>query len=295
MADSEAAIANMALDCLADNTAVVQSLDDRGAQARACKRWYAHERDRMLRTFDKWGFANRRAYPTQLGGSTYDATHTYAEGDYVSFAPTSGALVNTPELISTFVYISLQPNNLGHSPDSSQTFWAQLSRAAWAYVFSLPSDYLKAQGLYPPGIRNPREEQKIPYELGDGEADDADGNDLGPGTLLYTDGGTPWDPGWTVGDPAVPVSIELMYTARVKNVKVFPEDFVEALALHLAAKVCIPLRKDAAEAKALYDRAVAAERIARATALRERQPDPPPVPRHIAARRTSGRRGSSGF
>lgn len=276
MADSDASIANMALLNIGDTKGFIGSLDDPSDQAVACKLVYATLRDKLLRSFG-WPFAARRAYPAQLGGAAFVAGTSYALGAYVSFVPGIANVANPPETLTTFVYLSLQAANLGNNPDVSPTWWRQISRAAYAYVFLPPGDLLKVNGLYHRGTRNPREDQQIPYAI---EYEPAPG----PGQLLFTDGHLPGESSPS-STSSTSLSIELEYTARVTDPHQFPPDFDETLAWAIAEKLALGLRKDPAEAKAAHTAYLEALNEAAANALQEVPREQQPVPSHIAARR----------
>ena len=46
---------------------------------------------------------------------------------------------------------------------------------------------------------------------------------------------------------------EIKYIKRVTDSGIFPDDFIEALVLKLAGKICIPLTKDKSQQKLLYE------------------------------------------
>jgi hypothetical protein len=284
MAESEAAIANLALLRIGDSKGLLDDFDGESNQAQVCKLLYGQERDNLLRAF-KWPFATRRAYPTQLGGAAWVSTTPYGVGDYASYAPAIGNVVNPPESLTTFVYLSLVANNTGNAPDSNPGSWLQISRAAWAYAFSLPADLLRVIGLYH-GNRNPREDQQVPYAIEYESAQDATGNVIGPGKILLTDAGLPWE-SWALS--TAPRSIELVYTAQITDTKQFPPDFTETLSWRIASMLALALRKDADEARRCSDAATSEFSRAVAHSMQEVRPDRPPLPSFIAARR--GRRG----
>lgn len=277
MADSEVAICNLALLKTGDSGGLIDTLDDQSQQAVVLKLLYAQKRDELMRSF-KWPWAQRRAYPTQLGGGTWAIGTTYNAGDYVSYAPSISNVTNPPELVSTFVYLSLAGNNLGNAPDSSPGSWRQISRAAWAYCFLYPGDVLQLHGLYH-GIRNAREDQEVPYELGYEPAP-------GPGTILFTDAGLPYE---ILSQGTSPASIEIRYTAQVTDTKQFPPDFTDALAWMVAEQICLALRKDAAEATRCAAAGKIAKGLAYAAAKQSIRPGPEPMPSWLAARFTRRR------
>lgn len=277
MAVSEAAVCNLALLKIGDTKGLIAALTDKSLQAQICAVEYPQVRDEIFAEFS-WPRATMHLFPSQLGGSLYDPTRTYAQGDLVSYAPAFGNVVNMPETITTFVYVSLAPANTGNQPDVSPTEWAQVSRPGYAYVFQIPGNVISVQGLYKYG-RNPREDQKIPFEIG------YDSNIGAP--LIYTDTGLPWVEDWT--DTSAPHSIEMVATIQVTDPKQFPPLFTAAVYWELAVRICPSIRKDVDVTEKLVPMAKLAFDKAWAAAMREKQEDPPPLPSWIAARLTSRR------
>jgi len=86
--------------------------------------------------------------------------------------------------------------------------------ADWGYKYSYPSDCLMAHEVYS-GIRNPRNDQRVPYKvMSDGVA-----------TAIYTD----------LEDA------ELVYTAKITDTTLFEPGFISALAYLLASEIALPL------------------------------------------------------
>lgn len=279
MADSETDICNLALLKAGDNKGFIDDLlEDTSTEAQTLRIVYPQKRDLLLKTFKGWQFSTRRAYPAQLGGALYDPTKNYGVGDCASFVPSPDLVANMPSGCSTtFVYLSIAANNLGNEPDSSPTFWRQISRPEWDCIFQLPVDVLEVHGVYP-DLRNPREDQKVPYSI---EVEPAPG----PGRILLTDGSWP-------GRANTPLQrqIGLIYTAQITDTALFPVDFTEALAWDLAEEVCLSIRKNADEAKRCREAGRIARGEASAAARREKQVDPAPLPSWIAARHGGSRR-----
>lgn len=128
----------------------------------------------------------------------------------------------------------------------------------WAYRYALPTDCLKARFIVVDGMRKPRVEERIPFEVAAEE-------DI---RVLYTD---------------QPIA-ELVYTKRVTNPNLFSEAFKMTLAWHLAAEIALPL----SAAPNLGNRAVQAYNagimIARAASLNEAEEGPEPESEFIAGR-----------
>lgn len=86
--------------------------------------------------------------------------------------------------------------------------------SGWAYKYGYPTDCLMVHGIYP-GIRNPRTDQRVPYQImSDGAT-----------TAIYTDQET----------------AKANYTARVVDTTLFEPMFTSALAFLLASEIALPL------------------------------------------------------
>lgn len=274
----EAGICNLALLKVGVTKELIDDLEtDTSVNAEVCRMLYPQSRDDLLRGF-KWPFATRRARLPQLGGSEWSALTTYGLGAYANQAPSATVTVNMPENATEFVYISLQAGNVGHSPQSSPTWWRQISRAAWAFAFALPSDYLQMQSIYRL-TRNPREDEQVPYVI---EAETAPA----PGKVLLSDAGVSWEVFWSSPDQQnILTPLEIVYTARIEDTAQFPSDFSSALAWDIAEDLALALLKDPQKAKWAHDAARESLAVATAAARRETRPDLPPLPSHIRARR----------
>lgn len=86
--------------------------------------------------------------------------------------------------------------------------------AGWGYKYSYPNDCLMVHGIYP-GIRNPRTDQKVPYQI----------MSDGASTAIYTD----------------QEAAELVYTAKVTDTTLFEPMFISALVFLLASEIALPL------------------------------------------------------
>lgn len=137
---------------------------------------------------------------------------------------------------------------------------AGVTRTGWSYVYTVPDDYLRALFLVPATGRNPRADERTPFEL--------EANDAGDGLVLLTD------------DSAA----ELAYTARITAVERYSPQFVDALAWLLASELVLGLAVKPELGPASFKRYQLALSTAAATAANERQQDPAPTPDWIAGR-----------
>lgn len=85
----------------------------------------------------------------------------------------------------------------------------------WGYAYALPTDCVQALAVTVEGLRYPRTDQKVPFEIG------TDGTK----TLLFTD----------------LEHAELIYTMRVENTSLFDPLCAQALSWLLAAEAAMPL------------------------------------------------------
>lgn len=90
------------------------------------------------------------------------------------------------------------------------------TRTDWDYVYTAPNNLLTAHEIYT-GIRNPPHSRRIPFAL--------ELNDAGTGHLILTD----------------QEQAELIYTAQLNIVALWPADFVEAVAWRLACYLALAL------------------------------------------------------
>jgi hypothetical protein len=114
------------------------------------------------------------------------------------------------------------------------------TRSGWGSVYALPADCVTARYIYA-GQRNPSADSRIPFLI---EASDS-------GRVLLTD----------------EVEAELVYTARIETVALFPARFADALAWRLAVDLmlAIPVKPQLAtiverKAQASLATAIAADR-----------------------------------
>lgn len=134
----------------------------------------------------------------------------------------------------------------------------------WAYRYAYPSDCVQARYITYPGLRNPRVEQQVPFQIGtDGTARE-----------IYTD--------------MPPEAAELVYTARITDLNLWGAVAISAFAYKLAAEIAMPMsvKPDIANsALSGYYREVSRAATA---ALNETTPDLPPESEFNAIRGTTG-------
>lgn len=130
----------------------------------------------------------------------------------------------------------------------------------WEYAYSYPSDCVKARRIEYEGLRNPRADQRIPFEVRV--------NNDGTQRYIVTD----------------QVDAELVYTMRLTDPNMFSPSFVNALSTVLSSLIAMPLSvstsitdKATARAAQVLDGAVASDE-------RESQEDHPADCEFIAAR-----------
>ena len=130
--------------------------------------------------------------------------------------------------------------------------------AGWGYKYGYPTDCLMVHAIYP-GTRNPRVDQRVPYQImSDGAA-----------TAIYTD----------------QESAELVYTAKVTDTTLFEPMFISALVFLLASEIALPLTVNPRileQLRAGYQQAV---REAAARNMNESQSLPVPDGEILEARR----------
>ena len=131
MSDIRVKIANMALSLLGADSSI-ESLDEETHNARMCKLWLEQARDGLLRAHP-WKFATATAQVF----ADYDADKHWFEGDKVVYSDT--------------VYVSLQSENKGNTPDSSPDWWEATDDLILEYVepgiYAKPSDCIRVQHL----------------------------------------------------------------------------------------------------------------------------------------------------
>lgn len=128
----------------------------------------------------------------------------------------------------------------------------------WAFKYGYPSDCLKARAIVVPGMAVPRNDQRIPYELG---------YDNGQ-RVIYTN----------------QEQAELQYTVRVEDPIVFDPMFASALAYLLASEIAMPLSVQPAIAKQARDAYALVSSSAAASSLSEGTEAPAPDSEFISIR-----------
>jgi len=128
----------------------------------------------------------------------------------------------------------------------------------WTYKYSYPGDCLFARAVVPLGLRFPRADQRVPFEVA------SDGAQV----VIYSD------------EP----DAVLRYTARVQNPAFFDAQFVSAVAYLLGSEIAIPLSLKPDIAKNARDGYALTVSRAAANNLRESEPGQPPDPEIVAVR-----------
>jgi hypothetical protein len=128
----------------------------------------------------------------------------------------------------------------------------------WTYKYSYPNDCFFARAIVPVGIRFPRADQRIPFDIG---------ND-GATRVIYTD----------------QADAVLRYSALIDNPVLYDPQFVSAFAFLLGSELAIPLSIKPDIAKSARDAYVLTASRAMANDLRERESGPEPDPALIAYR-----------
>lgn len=128
----------------------------------------------------------------------------------------------------------------------------------WAFKYSYPSDCIKARYIVPVGLRNPRNDQRIQFEVGN----------EGGQKVIYTNQET----------------AELVYTYRVTDPTLFDAMFSSAFAYLLGGEIAMPLSVKYELAKAARDAYRLEVQSAAAHSLDEQQEGPEPVSELITVR-----------
>ena len=129
----------------------------------------------------------------------------------------------------------------------------------WGYVYLVPADAIKVKAITIPGLRNPRADQRIPFEMAAIQ---------GVGKVLYTD-----------ANPC-----ELQYTSEITDPTQWDSLFCVAFAYLLGSFIAMGLSSTpqvAAQCRAAAEQTLA---LAMAQDLIEGQPDTPPECAFIADR-----------
>lgn len=143
------------------------------------------------------------------------------------------------------------------------TALADASFSGWEYGYILPTDCLCVREVYA-GTRNPAAASRIPYTLELGN--DSDG--YATLRIILTD----------------EAGAEILYTARVTAVPLFPPLFVDALAWKLAADLALSLPVKPQVGLAMAQGYRQAVDLAALSQLRQRQGDAPAESESILAR-----------
>lgn len=113
----------------------------------------------------------------------------------------------------------------------------------WGYKYTYPSDCLKARYIVPPGIRRPRNDQRIEFEVA---------NSAGQRVILSNQ-----------------PEAELVYTVRATDPTLFDPMFESALAYLLASEAAMPLSVKPDVAKAARDAYEKIKSLAAAQSMNE--------------------------
>lgn len=130
--------------------------------------------------------------------------------------------------------------------------------AEWAFKYGYPSDCLKARYIATPGLRNPRNDQRVPFEVAN----------EGGQRVIYTN-----------QDAA-----ELVYTYRVSDPTLFDAMFSSAVAYLLGSEIAMPLSVKSDVAKAARDAYRLEVLTAAAHSMDEQQEGPEPVSELVTVR-----------
>ena len=129
----------------------------------------------------------------------------------------------------------------------------------WGYVYLVPADSVKVKAITIPGLRNPRSDQKAPFEMA---------AIAGIGQVIYTD-----------MNPC-----ELQYTSRVTDTTQWDPMFCIAFAYLLGSFIAMPLSSTPAVAAQCRAAAEQTLTLAMAQDLIEGQQDAPPECAFISER-----------
>lgn len=245
MAESEAAVCNLALGRVQHTQFIDDLTTDDSNEAEQCRVYYSGARDETLERAP-WPFATRRKRLVPFSGDEWAATTPYATGDKVTYL--------------NVVYRSLADANTGNQPDESPDSWVMLNDPRWLYAYPVPSDCIAVRRVGLLDGRNPSPTQ--PFDI-KGDFDATEQTAL----ILVTD------------DDAADVE----YTARVTNPAAFSASFASAVAWRLASDLAVSLKKDPELALKYFTAWEAALAKAVSSALGSLQPGRP-LPPHIAAR-----------
>jgi len=130
--------------------------------------------------------------------------------------------------------------------------------AEWGFKYTYPSDCLKTRYIVPAGLRNPRNDQRVQFEVA---------NENGQ-RVIYTN----------------QEAAELVYTYRVTDPTLFDPMFSSVLAYRVASEVAMPLSAKPDLAKAARDAYRAEIEIASGHSMDEQQEGPAPESEFVTVR-----------
>lgn len=118
----------------------------------------------------------------------------------------------------------------------------------WLFRYAYPNDCCQLTRIVVPGVQSPTAEQEIPFEIACSSAQ----------RVILTN------------QP----DAELEYTVRIESAERYPALFVDALAMHLAARIAMPLNKEKALRDECMQLAMSMTNLAMAEFLEESSPQP---------------------
>lgn len=144
------------------------------------------------------------------------------------------------------------------------------ARDGWTYVYALPADCVSARAVTVPGIRAPAAGARIPFDT-EADSSPASLGKVDSRVLLTNQAGA-----------------ELVYTAQVETVALFPPLFVEAVAWKLASDLALCVLLKPAIAEAMMKKYELELSKAAASQYRQSREDQPPESEFTAVRGGSG-------
>jgi hypothetical protein len=202
--------------------ATISSLTDPSAAAQACNVYYDQCRDNLFSNY-VWPWTKKRAALNVYSGAEWAAATTYALGDLVEYR---GA-----------VYRASAVPTVGTAPPDNTGAWTKITRDGWAYVAQVPTDVISPFAIWDdptrgstvaskplaptPSVRNPRSDQRIPFQI--------------ESSLAF--------PGYQdlLCDVQYPI---LHYAARIEETTAYTSSFIDTLAWALAIELGGALRAD---------------------------------------------------
>lgn len=125
---TEVQLCQLALGNIGVTALIASIVAPTSKEEKACARKYADTRDAFLESA-RWPFATLVATLVEQGTALYASGTTYAAKDTVKDSAGD-------------VYVSLQAANTGHTPSTSPTWWAKISRGKWAKIYAPPANFL---------------------------------------------------------------------------------------------------------------------------------------------------------